>query len=167
MISVALSCSKCSCYSVQYLTKFSFILGGSFAKLLQVFLFLFLSVIYSGFWPKYGSKSLSFHYFGSNLMSSLWRCLYLYRNELFSQTYIDIILFHTKICQDWMSSSWVEIRSTFQNLQNPYYSIILANIWWRHCDIVFSCIVTKFFKNSPLYYLTPHRSLLRFSWSEK
>ena len=29
--------------------------------------------------------------------------------------------------------------------QNPYRSIVLAKIWWCHCDVVFDCIVTNFF----------------------
>ena len=135
--------------------------------ILQYQIFLFLLVIYYGFWPKYGSKSLSFHYFGSHLMSSLWRCLYLYRHELFSQTCIYIILFRTKICQDWMSSSWLEIRSTFQ-----IFKIHIIPLFWQIFDdvtVTLSLVVLSqsFVKNSPLYYLTPHKILFRFLWSEK
>ena len=28
--------------------------------------------------------------------------------------------------------------------QNPYLSIVLAKNWWRHCDVLFDCIVTIF-----------------------
>ena len=28
--------------------------------------------------------------------------------------------------------------------QNPYRSIVSAKIWWRHCDVVFDCIVMYF-----------------------
>ena len=42
--------------------------------------------------------------------------------------------------------------------QNPYRSIVSAQIWWRHCDVVFSCILINFFTNLYWYYLTPFQN---------
>ena len=80
------------------------------------------------FLAKNRSKSLSFHRLGSNLMTSL--CVVF--------TCIVMIFFHKlTLILSYSMPKIVKIechlhgsknRSTFQNLENPYRSIVLANI---------------------------------------
>ena len=43
--------------------------------------------------------------------------------------------------------------------QNPYYSIISAKIRWRHCDVVFDCIVMIFLLQIYLGTILPHTKI--------
>ena len=82
-----------------------------------------------------------------------------------SQGIIRMTLWRTKLIYEPSLTMWVSAKKMGQN---PYRSIIWANIWWRHHDKVFdlSKIVMNswiFFINLPWYYLTPCQNLLRLN----
>ena len=107
--------------------------------------FCLILVIYCGFWPKNGSKSFvpSFQLKFDDVTATL-SLIALSRN-IFHKLILILYYSMPTLVKIECHLHGQKNKSTLQNLQNPYCSIVLANIWWRHCYVVFSCIVMNFF----------------------